>query len=139
VNDVLPRIHVTDQDWRRLTSLVTIPLGPWTPQACAFLDGELARAEVVPARAVGPDVVTMNSRVCFEVGDGGRRCTRTLVYPWDADPNAGRLSVLSPLGVALLGLSVGDVIPWALPDGSAVRVRVLEILYQPEAEGHWFL
>lgn len=139
MSDLLPQIHVTDQDWRRLAGLVTTPLGRWPSHACAFLDGELARAEVVPARAVRPDIVTMNSRVCFEVGEGGRRCTRTLVYPWDADASSERLSVLSPLGSALLGLSVGDVIPWPLPDGSTVRVRVLRVLYQPEAEGHWSL
>lgn len=139
MSDLLPRIHVTDQDWRRLASLVTTPLGRWPPHACSFLDGELARAEVVPARAVRPDTVTMNSLVRFEVGEGGRRCTRTLAYPWDADARSERLSVLSPLGSALLGLAVGDVIPWPLPDGSTVRVRVLGVLYQPEAEGHWSL
>ncbi|MFO0653440.1 MAG: GreA/GreB family elongation factor [Polyangiales bacterium] len=79
----------------------------------------------------------MNSRVRFEVG-GARRIDRTLVYPWDADELTGRLSVLSPLGSALLGLKVGDTIAWSLPDGTAVDVRVIALLYQPEAAGdHW--
>ncbi len=137
--EALPRIRVTDQDWQRLTSLVSARGERWSPQASAALDEELARAEVVSAREVGPDVVTMNSRVLYEVDDGGRRCVRTLVYPWDADEAAGRLSVLSPLGSALLGLRVGDAIDWPVGGGARVRVRVLEVPYQPEAEGDWML
>lgn len=139
VNESLPPIRVTDQDWRRLTSLLTTPRGRCTPEVRALLDEELARAEVVPAHAVHPNVVTMNSRVRFELGDGGRAIERTLVYPWDADPSTGHLSVLSPLGSVLLGLTVGDVFHWANTDGSSVQVRVLVVVYQPEAEGDWSL
>lgn len=135
-----PRTQVTDQDWRRLRSLITMTLGRWRPEACASLDARLARAEVVRTRAVRPDVVTMNSRVGFEVGDGGPRLVRTLVYPWDAEPaRPDRLSVLAPLGSALLGLSVGDAVTWAPPGGAPTRARVLEVSYQPEAEGDWLL
>jgi regulator of nucleoside diphosphate kinase len=130
----MPTIHVTDQDWRRLTSLVTLPIAPWKPQACVSLDAGLARAKVVPTRAVPAHVVTMNSRVAIEFGDG-RRCERTLVYPWDAARRPDCLSVLAPLGSALLGRSVGDAIPWPLPDGASMQVRVVDIPYQPEAAG----
>lgn len=132
-----PRIHVTERDWRRLTSMLTVPGARWSTARCDALDAELARAVVVPSASVRPDVVTMNSRVRFEV-IGKRTYDRTLVYPWDADEETGRISVLSPLGSALLGLSVGDTMTWALPDGTAVDVRVLEVLFQPEAAGdHW--
>jgi len=134
-----PTIRVTDQDWRRLTSLITLSIGRWKPEACAALDDGLARAEVVPTRAVRPDVVTMNSQVAFELGEGGERRVRTLVYPWDADHHLDGLSVLSPLGSALLGRSVGDAIHRSLSDGAVMHVRVLEIPYQPEAAGDWLL
>lgn len=136
-HDAHPTIHVTEQDWKRLTSLLTTTGGRWSVETREALDAELARATVVPREGVGPDVVTMNSRVRFEVG-GARRMDRTLVYPWDADELTGRLSVLSPLGSALLGLKIGDTIAWSLPDGTTVDVRVIELLYQPEAAGdHW--
>lgn len=136
-HDAHPTIHVTEQDWKRLTSLLTTTGGRWSVETREALDAELARATVVPREGVGPDVVTMNSRVRFEVG-GTRRMDRTLVYPWDADELTGRLSVLSPLGSALLGLKIGDTIAWSLPDGTTVDVRVIELLYQPEAAGdHW--
>ncbi len=133
-----PRIYVTDQDWRRLNELLSTKLRELAPAEGAGLDAELARADVVPPRAVPHDVVTMNTRVRFELDDG-RSYVRTLVYPWDADPERGCISVLSPLGNALLGLSVGDAMPWPLPSGQTVTVRVLEVLYQPEARGDFHL
>lgn len=133
-SDSLPRIHVTEQDWRRLNSLLTTARRRGSLAEDEALDAELSRAEVVPSSAIAPDVVTMNSQVRFALSDG-RVCVRTLVYPWDADAERGRVSVLAPLGQALLGLSVNDVMPWSLPDGRVVKVRVLEVLYQPEAAG----
>ncbi|MEZ4406468.1 MAG: nucleoside diphosphate kinase regulator [Polyangiales bacterium] len=133
-SDALPRIHVTEQDWQRLNSLLTTARRRGSLAEDEALDAELARAEVVPSSEIGPDVVTMNSRVRFALGDG--RCyVRTLVYPWDADAEKGLVSVLAPLGNALLGLSVDDVMTWTLPDGRTVKVKVLEVLYQPEAAG----
>lgn len=134
-SDALPRIYVTEQDWRRLNSLLTTARRRGSLAEDEALDAELARAEVVPSSEIPPDVVTMNSQVRFALGDG--RCyVRTLVYPWDADAERGRVSVLAPLGNALLGLSVDDVMTWSLPDGRTVKVKVLEVLYQPEAAGN---
>jgi regulator of nucleoside diphosphate kinase len=63
----------------------------------------------------------------------------SLVYPMDSDPEQGRISVLSPVGSALLGLSVGQTIDWPLPRGRLKRIRVVEVVYQPEAAGHLHL
>ena len=131
-------VLMTENDWRRLSSLVTAPLGRWSVKACEALDATLERAEVIPSEAVRPDVVTMNSRVRYAI-DGQEPCVRTLVYPWDADITTEKVSVLAPLGSALLGQRVGSAVEWPRPDGSMMRVRVLDVLYQPEAQGHSWL
>ncbi|MCA9535827.1 MAG: nucleoside diphosphate kinase regulator, partial [Myxococcales bacterium] len=93
------------------------------------------RAAIVPSTEVKPNVVTMNSELVYEdVGTGKRRTVR-LVYPQDADVTRSWVSVLAPLGSALLGLQVGQEIDWAMP-GGARRLRLVEVRYQPEASGH---
>jgi regulator of nucleoside diphosphate kinase len=103
-----------------------------TPASDA-LDAELRRAQVVDGAAVPPDVVTMNTEVVYEDDTGARRTVR-VVYPREADSARGRVSVLAPIGSALLGLRVGQSIEWLLPKGRR-RVRVVEIRYQPESHG----
>jgi regulator of nucleoside diphosphate kinase len=102
--------------------------------ASEALDAELRRAQVVEWAAVPPDVVTMNTEVVYEDVDTGIRRTVRVVYPRDADSAKGHVSVLAPIGSALLGLRVGQSIEWALPKGRR-RVRVVEIRYQPESHG----
>jgi regulator of nucleoside diphosphate kinase len=99
----------------------------------AHLASELARADIVAARDVPPDVVTMNSRVVFEDAATGRTTEVTIVFPQDADVDHGKVSVLAPVGTALLGLAEGESIVWPFPDGSSRCLRVLEVTFQPEA------
>lgn len=101
----------------------------------AHLASELDRADVVDSRDVPPDVVTMNSRVVFEDVASGRTTEITIVLPHDADVQRGKVSVLAPVGTALLGLAEGDSILWPFPDGSSRSLRVVAVTYQPEAEG----
>ena len=75
----------------------------------------------------------MNSRVLFENETTGERREVTLVYPSDADIDAGKISVLVPVGTALLGLRVGQSIDWTLPSGEKHRYRVIDVPYQPES------
>ncbi|MFW5453464.1 nucleoside diphosphate kinase regulator [Thioalkalivibrio sulfidiphilus] len=96
---------------------------------------ELERANVVEPSQVPPTLVTMNSRVRFRVEPEGREFQRTLVYPSGMDGDEEKISVLAPIGSALLGLSVGDSIAWPTPKGGEMNVRIMEILYQPEAAG----
>lgn len=123
-------IIITDTDLARLRPVLdTAP-----PAAAEALEEELTRATVVPQHQVPDDVVTMNSIVDYEdVATGERRQVR-LVYPKDADAGAGKVSVLAPIGAALLGLRVGQEIEWPTP-GRTRRVRVLAVRYQPEAAG----
>jgi regulator of nucleoside diphosphate kinase len=99
------------------------------------LAAELDRAHVIEPAQVPPTLVTMNSRVRFRVEPEGREFQRTLVYPSGMDGDEEKLSVLAPIGSALLGLSVGDSIAWPTPKGGEMNVRIMEILYQPEAAG----
>jgi regulator of nucleoside diphosphate kinase len=100
----------------------------------AALEAELGRARVVPAGRVPPDVVTMNSVVRLRDLDGDETEEYELVYPADADVAHNRISVLAPVGTAILGYRLGDVIEWPVPAGLR-RLRVEEVLYQPERAG----
>jgi regulator of nucleoside diphosphate kinase len=77
----------------------------------------------------------MNSRVVFEDKTTGKTTEVTIVFPQDADVQHGKVSVLAPVGTALLGLAQGDSIVWPFPDGSSRCLRVVEVTFQPEAEG----
>ena len=98
----------------------------------AELQRELDRAVVVSSEAVPPDVVTMNSRVVYSDETSGVQRVVTIVFPGAADAADGKVSVFSPIGTALLGLSVGQAIDWDFPDGSRRRLRVDELVHQPE-------
>jgi len=100
----------------------------------AHLVSELQRADIVDPRHVPPDVVTMNSRVVYEDVSSGEMMEVTIVFPHEADVSRRRISVLAPVGTALLGLAKGDSIVWPFPDGSSRCLRVVELTFQPEAE-----
>ena len=99
------------------------------------LKEELDRAQILPpGEAPPPEVVTMNSRVRVKNLNTGEEMTYTLVFPKDANLKAGKISVLAPIGTAILGYRAGDVIAWRVPGGRR-KFRIEEVLYQPEAAG----
>ena len=102
------------------------------------LAGELEHGTLVDSKDVAPTVVTMNSRVQLCDLDTGEVSEYTLVFPKDADIENGKISVMSPIGTAILGYSVGDTIEWAVPAGRR-RIRIDAIPYQPEAAGDYHL
>jgi len=102
------------------------------------LRGELERAEVAEPAAMPGDVITMNSVARVRVDDaelGSHERELALVYPRDADGSVHKVSILAPVGSALLGLRTGDSIDWPMPGGRTARLEVLAIRYQPEAAG----
>jgi regulator of nucleoside diphosphate kinase len=122
-----PSLYLTQDDLERPSRLLDAQGGRF-----AKLEGELARAAIVSREEIPRDVVTMNSRVVFENETTGERREVTLVYPGEADIDAGKISVLVPVGTALLGMQVGQSIDWQLPSGEQHRYRVIEVPYQPE-------
>ncbi|MBX9871835.1 MAG: GreA/GreB family elongation factor [Burkholderiaceae bacterium] len=94
-------------------------------------------AELLAPRELPPQVVTMHSHLLVEDPASGARQELTLSYPIDADPAQGRVSVLSPVGTSLLGLEEGETADWRTPDGRRHALRLVRILYQPEASGDY--
>lgn len=96
------------------------------------LDAELDRAHIVPAGEIPHDVVTMNSQVALRDLDTGGEMVLTLVFPHQANVDQRKVSVLAPLGTAVLGYRGGDIIEWQVP-GRTRHLQVERVLYQPEA------
>jgi len=102
------------------------------------LEQELSRAEVLPSTQIPANAITMNSKVLLKDLETGEETVYTLVYPEDADLSEDKLSVLAPVGTAILGYREGDTIDWKVP-GGIVRLKVEKLLYQPEAAGDYHL
>ncbi len=102
------------------------------------LQEELDRAHVVDPTAIPPDVVTMNSRVRLKNLDTKQESELTLVFPSLADLEHQKISVLAPIGMAILGYRSGDIVNWPVPAG-VLKMQTREVLYQPEAAGHYDL
>lgn len=130
--DARPSIVLSSVDVAQIERLLDQPEVEKLPIA-ALLSEEIARATVLPPSQIPPGVVTMNSTLtCVDV-NSGKEHHFTLSYPSQADVSAGRISLLTPMGSALLGLSVGQSIDWPGPGGRELRVRVTEVANQPEA------
>lgn len=127
-----PRIVLSRFDRERLEKLLA-KVGP-RPDLDALRE-EIDRADVVEPDAMPSDRVTMNSRVLFVDEESGEQNEITLVFPDHAAVERNCISILAPVGSALLGLSVGDSIEWPLPNARTRRLRVTGIAYQPEAAG----
>ncbi len=131
-----PAIIINELDAERLDRLLERPEFASLPVAEA-LNAELDRAETLAPQDIPADVVTMNSRVKFRYLSNGETWVRTLVYPATLTDSDTQLSVMAPVGAALLGLRVGSSISWTLPGGHETQLEVLEIQYQPEAAGEY--
>lgn len=123
----LPPITLGNLDLARLEQMLESPALRGLP-AAESLGAELERARVLPAAQVPGDVVTMNATVTCVDEVSGESHQFTLVFPQDADVATGRVSVLAPVGSALLGLSVGQAIDWQAPGGRALRLRVTSVV-----------
>ncbi|WP_225412318.1 nucleoside diphosphate kinase regulator [Stigmatella hybrida] len=135
----VPALKITTEDMTRLRGVVERHLEGSKAAAAEQLELELDRAQLVRPEQIPPDIVTMRSRILFEDLDTGRRREASLVYPEEANMEQSRVSILAPVGLALLGLRVGDIIEWPLPNERLGKLRILEVLYQPEAAGDFHL
>lgn len=129
-------ICMTDKDMERLDYILQAA-DSRDQGSVKQLRQEMERAWVIPALNMLGDVVTMNSRVRLKDLTSGEDLILQIVYPTNADLEKGKISVLSPVGTALLGYQVGDVISWKVPGGTRT-FKIKEMLYQPEAEGDFY-
>lgn len=129
----LPKIVLSSLDLDRLDQLLSRL--PATDPARLQLEQELDRGAVVEPAAMPANIVTMNSTVRLRLLKTGEEPCLTLVYPKDLDASGDKVSVLAPVGSALLGLSEGDQIHWPMPDGEIQPIQVLQLVYQPERAG----
>ncbi|SHK70604.1 nucleoside diphosphate kinase regulator [Desulforamulus aeronauticus] len=133
-------IYITNTDQLRLKKLIDKEkeFNVGTKEYLINLEQELDRANIVTSQEIPPDVITMNSEVLLRDLDTEEEMVYTLVYPEEADLLNDKISVLAPVGTAILGYRIGDVLEWKVPDG-VVKLRVEKLLYQPEAAGDFDL
>ena len=129
-------IFITEADMKRLQSLIESMKS--SREDLQALRAELHQAHVVAPADIPRDVVTMNSKAKVRDLETNEIMTYTLVFPGNANIDDGKISVLAPVGTAMLGHRAGEEFEWHVPAGP-VRLRVEEVLYQPEAAGHYNL
>lgn len=128
--------YITEPDMERLGHLLASakPSNKDERENLHRLMEDLDRADVVALRDIPADIVTMNSMVKLRDLDSGEEMVFTLVFPSSADVSKGKISVLAPVGSAILDYKAGDIIEWKVP-GRMRRLRIENVLYQPEAAG----
>ena len=133
-------LYVTENDVKRLQTLLEVAKQSqyYGSDELQKLGAELNRALVVASKDVPRDVITMNSKVRLLDLETKEEMTYTLVFPDEADFAEGKISVLAPIGTAMLGYRAGDTFSWQVPAGIR-RIKILSILYQPEASGDYHL
>lgn len=129
-------LTVTQPDYTRLTRLIQDMYGNKAidKKYLSYLGLELQKANVIDSRKINPEFVTMNSVIDVEFLQSGRKMELRLVYPNEADFSKGLISILSPLGCALIGYKAGDIIEFEAPAGIQ-KVHIEKVVYQPEANG----
>jgi regulator of nucleoside diphosphate kinase len=127
-------IYLTDKDYQRLHQVVQVQRRSSGPVVVEALSRELKRAQVVPSKQIPADVITMNSLVRLKDLKNDLTMDLAIVYPKEANMNTKKVSVLAPVGTAVLGCKVGDEVKCAMGKGTATYM-IEKVLYQPEAAG----
>ena len=133
-------LYITEFDKARLEELISVAeeFGQADRKDLSALSGELDKAQIIAPKEVPPHVVTMNSKVVLRYLDTSEQKTYTLVFPRHANIDAGAISVLAPVGTAILGYAKGDIIEWPTPGGIR-KICIEDVIYQPEAAGDYHL
>lgn len=127
-------ISITEKDYARIKNILSYQSGDFEN-----LEIELERANLLNDDEVPNDLITMNSKVKFINLETQKEMIITIVYPSETNFEEGKISILASLGSALIGLKVSQEINWKFPNGKTQRLKVLEILYQPERSEDWHL
>ena len=133
-----PQITISSLDAMRLEKILDSLSYTQFPNK-GDLQEEIDRADIVEPKEMPGNIVTMNSTVFFKVISSGKEFSKTLVYPKDADGSDDKISVLAPIGSALLGMKEGDQIDWPRPGGDVLSVSITSVDYQPERAGEFQL
>ena len=134
-------IQITEVDLARLRKLIDAARDRGVDSNTPYmnkLEDELDRANIVDPKEIAMDAITMRSKVRLKDLESRKEMIYSLVFPNEADVDEGRISVLAPVGTAMIGYRVGDIIEWEVPSGLR-RLKVEEVLYQPEASGDYKL
>ena len=131
------KIFITEKDYLRLSNLLNNL--EVEPDSLENLEIEMERATILSDDEVPSGLVTMNSTVEYEDLSSGKSTTITIIYPGNETSTGKNISVLAPLGSALLGLKEGQEINWKFPSGKTKRLKIIKVMYQPEANGDWHL
>lgn len=133
-------IFITDFDMKRFNWLISnaYRFNNLDKQHLQELESELMEAVILQPQEIPSDVVTMSSRVRIRFLDTNEEKTFTLVFPFDADEAQNKLSILAPVGVAVIGSKISDEVEWEMQDGKR-KIRIEEIIYQPEAAGNYYV
>ncbi len=133
-------IYITNNDMKRLRELIMVAkeFGNKDKKYLRDLEDELDKGEVVNSRDIPNNIITMNSKVRLRDISTQKEMICWLVFPDDSNADQGKISILAPIGTALLGYKIGDIIEWKVPAG-LTKLKVEEILYQPEAAGDYQL
>lgn len=134
------QIFVTDFDMKRFQWLFTnsSKFDPMYQRHLRELEREMKNAVVVEPKDIPPDVITMHTKFTLRDLNTNGEFTYTLVFPFDADSEKMMLSILTPIGVAVIGYRIGDEAEFEVPGGKR-KIKIINILYQPEAEGHYYI
>jgi regulator of nucleoside diphosphate kinase len=133
-------IYLTDYDMQRLRKLLEDSVSRRSRDQLSLqkLSEELDRAHLLSSKDIPEDVVTMNSRVRIKDLNSGEEMTLTLVFPAEANFDQGRVSIMAPIGTALIGCRAGDTVEWEVPSGTR-KFKIEAVIYQPEAAGDYDL
>lgn len=118
-----PSLVIKDEDFEKIMTLLPLAKN----DLARLLEEELERAKIVPAAELPGDRVAMHSEVVFQDLDTAKESEVTVVYPHEAKLEENKISILAPIGAALIGLRVGQEISWPLPNGSEKRVKVVSV------------
>lgn len=130
---------ITINDYQRLSGLIKFAaLETKMPDVINRLHSKFRAAKMLPQDRILNNVITMNSRVLLKEITNAREAEVTVTYPQEADGREGKISIFSPIGLALLGRQAGDIVSWKTPNGTG-RFEIVKIIYQPEAFGHYYL
>lgn len=133
------QIFITANDLKRLEEVIAAEhISHRDRGDLKALVAEMKKARVVDSREVPNTVVTLNSKLRLRDLNDDHEMAVTLVFPSDSNIEHGKLSVMSPIGTAVLGYSEGDTIEWDVPGGRR-KIRIEKVLYQPEAAGDFHL